>query len=632
MKNIKETEYIPLSEAAKYTPYSAEYLSLRARQGKLRAIKVGKIWVTKREWVEEYVRKYQGKEETVKLPTSFFKLPTSKLRFEILFALTLLLFFVSFALAKDSLKIVAKEIVSSLEKIGEDFVIGANLQFSKIGKSFKNVFSLAKEGAQVLTENFGGTLSHASQKINFGVAAIGETTQRGLISVSEFLKEYFQWLGENFLAARKKIKNFGLSIKEAISGGVRRVGEKISGIFGLFKKKPEKIEVKKEVPEEVTKKITSLEEKIKELEARPPQIKEVEKEVERKVVIQPVKEVEKITEFIPSEELAKIKSQLSIFGETLRKIQPNPPYTTALTSPIYIQQGIQGGAGIFTSLAAESAAFRILGVGASVTLGSAPQDKLTINSSSQFNAPITVGQNALTIDTSGNLTSIGNITISGTLTTGGATTITAPFTLVSTSTPQLTIKYNDLNTLEISVSSDGTSTIFTTGNFVFDAGSGEIITAGNFVDVGGATVRAVGERVFRGAISVYRYGIPAETATTSFVRISKEFPAGNPHPLVSTPDVLPGAERVYRLAISYSDDIPTNSSSTWRIAKVSDNSTIATFNVPGVASSNLEEPRAYLTEEIQIPNDDWKIELKVPSGNKIRVFNIFLVAFDKIQK
>jgi hypothetical protein len=61
-----------------------------------------------------------------------------------------------------------------------------------------------------------------------------------------------------------------------------------------------------------------------------------------------MKEGEKITEFVPLEELVKIKSQLSIFGETLRT---NLPYTTALTSPIYIQQGIQGGAGIFASLA-----------------------------------------------------------------------------------------------------------------------------------------------------------------------------------------------------------------------------------------------------------------------------------------
>jgi len=220
---------------------------------------------------------------------------------------------------------------------------------------FKNVFSQGEEGAKIV------------------LAETSQTTQKGLASVSEFFKEYFQWLGENFLAAGKKIKNFGLDIKEAISGGVKGVGEKISGIPGLFKKKPEKIEVKKEAPEEVTKRISSLEEKIKELEARPPQIKEVE--VERKVVVQPVKEVEKITEFIPSEELAKIKSQLSIFGETLRKIQPTPPYTTAPTSPIYIQQGIQGGAGIFASLAAESAAFRTLGVGASVTLGSDSRDK-----------------------------------------------------------------------------------------------------------------------------------------------------------------------------------------------------------------------------------------------------------------
>jgi hypothetical protein len=197
--------------------------------------------------------------------------------------------------------------------------------------------------------------------------------------------------------------------------------KKITKPFKKEKKAEEvkKLEVQKEItiPKEVQEKISSLEEKIKELEARPPQIKEVEKEVERKVVVQPIKrvEVEKITEFIPSEELAKIKSQLSIFGETLRKIQPNPPYTTALTSPIYVQQGIQGGAGIFTSLAAESAAFRTLGVGASVTLGSAPQDKLRVYGTTEFLAPVsakaglTVGTGTLNIDSFGNLRTTGTL-------------------------------------------------------------------------------------------------------------------------------------------------------------------------------------------------------------------------------
>jgi len=273
MNNKKETEYISLSEAAKYSPYSADYLKLRARQGKLRAIKIGKIWVTKREWVEEYIRKYRGIEtlkpkiefarpetkfeilktkfqtlkDTIFKTLSSFRFELPKLKTEFLLALTFVLFFVSFVFAKDSLQFVAKEIVSAFNEFGQDFAIGAkstisslNSQLAKTGKNFKHVFSLAKEGAEELIENLGDALFQTSQKINFGVAAIGETTQKGLASVSEFFKEYFQWLGENFLAAGKKIKNFGLGIKESIAGGIKGVGEKISGIPGLFKKKPEK--------------------------------------------------------------------------------------------------------------------------------------------------------------------------------------------------------------------------------------------------------------------------------------------------------------------------------------------------------------------------------------------------------
>jgi FG-GAP repeat len=51
-KNKKK--YISLAEAAKYSSYSQDYLSLRARQGKLKSVKLGRNWVTKREWLEEY--------------------------------------------------------------------------------------------------------------------------------------------------------------------------------------------------------------------------------------------------------------------------------------------------------------------------------------------------------------------------------------------------------------------------------------------------------------------------------------------------------------------------------------------------------------------------------------------------
>jgi len=51
------SEYISLQEAAKYCNYSQEYLSLRARRGKLKAVKFGRNWVTKKEWLEEYLEK-----------------------------------------------------------------------------------------------------------------------------------------------------------------------------------------------------------------------------------------------------------------------------------------------------------------------------------------------------------------------------------------------------------------------------------------------------------------------------------------------------------------------------------------------------------------------------------------------
>ncbi len=51
----KSINYISLKEAAKFCDYSQDYLKLRARQGKLRALKIGRNWVTTREWLQDYV-------------------------------------------------------------------------------------------------------------------------------------------------------------------------------------------------------------------------------------------------------------------------------------------------------------------------------------------------------------------------------------------------------------------------------------------------------------------------------------------------------------------------------------------------------------------------------------------------
>ena len=56
-KNNNSYEYISLQDATKFCSYSQEYLSLRARQGKLKAVKLGRNWVTTREWIEKYIAK-----------------------------------------------------------------------------------------------------------------------------------------------------------------------------------------------------------------------------------------------------------------------------------------------------------------------------------------------------------------------------------------------------------------------------------------------------------------------------------------------------------------------------------------------------------------------------------------------
>jgi len=57
---MADQTYISLQEATEYCDYSQEYLSLRARQGKLKSVKFGRNWVTKKEWLDEYLQKVES--------------------------------------------------------------------------------------------------------------------------------------------------------------------------------------------------------------------------------------------------------------------------------------------------------------------------------------------------------------------------------------------------------------------------------------------------------------------------------------------------------------------------------------------------------------------------------------------
>jgi Fic family protein len=54
---VTEDRLIPLAEMAEYSPYSQEYLSLRARQGKLDAVKMEDIWYSSKRALKEYMKR-----------------------------------------------------------------------------------------------------------------------------------------------------------------------------------------------------------------------------------------------------------------------------------------------------------------------------------------------------------------------------------------------------------------------------------------------------------------------------------------------------------------------------------------------------------------------------------------------
>ncbi len=57
-KGKPKEKLIALPEAAKGTPYSAEYLSLLARRGLLEAVKVGRAWTTTKSAVKRYIEEH----------------------------------------------------------------------------------------------------------------------------------------------------------------------------------------------------------------------------------------------------------------------------------------------------------------------------------------------------------------------------------------------------------------------------------------------------------------------------------------------------------------------------------------------------------------------------------------------
>jgi uncharacterized LabA/DUF88 family protein len=209
-------EYISLQEATKYCPYSQEYLSLRARQGKLKALKIGRNWVTTREWIEDYLKKVEDYDNNFKVSKTAAppeNLPvtektfsevitprvdkawaTSKIRFGVALALISLLIIAGGIFGKESFQNVFRQANSYLITFNQE-----------IDKEISNGW----QGLQLRFQEIG-------QEVDRGVAGGLTELNKGINSVGDLVGERVEEISKDASNGIQGIGRAGNSFSERI--------------------------------------------------------------------------------------------------------------------------------------------------------------------------------------------------------------------------------------------------------------------------------------------------------------------------------------------------------------------------------------------------------------------------------
>ncbi|MCD6500943.1 hypothetical protein J7K42_02980, partial [bacterium] len=418
---------------------------------------------------------------------------------------------------------IGEDISERVSNFGEKIVIKVARSRQFVARGVREG---AKElGSKTLLgfKNFGANISAGAgliaEEVNEGLAQPIKNFTKGTKN------DFIRYITQDIRAIKKFAKEIPRTTLEIFKKVPQKIAsifkkEKIVHVPILTEEEIEELITERAIAEEELKELQETVEKLKE-EGIP--AKEIVKEVTRITQVQPVIETTKRVKVIDSKSLVDLTTRLTKVEEwetdiqTLRilttKLQTHEPSTQVLTAPVYIgSSGLQvGGAGTFSSLAVSgSLGVKDLGVGDSTSLGSDASDQLTVNATADFISPVTI-TNTLTITdtltgatttlttltTTGDVTVGGDFTVSGAQTYSGAAAFTASSTaaallvnqtgtgnivtfqdssttvfqiadggaatLTSTSTPQLTIRYDASNYLTTAVSSAGDTTLTSTG-------------------------------------------------------------------------------------------------------------------------------------------------------------------------
>jgi len=130
-----------------------------------------------------------------------------------------------------------------------------------------------------------------------------------------------------------------------------------------------------------------------------------------------------------------------------------------------------------------------------------------------------------------------------------------------------------------------------------------------------------GEGRITGIVPIFGFDLPAQTASTSYVKVSRDL---ENYPFSAT---TTGTTRVHKLIFRYSAS--TTAELVWRVS-TSTNQTYSSSTLPVPDSNDLNKGNAYIaTTTIPTDGTDWWLEIKTPTDpDVVRIFQIFLAAFD----
>lgn len=232
---------------------------------------------------------------------------------------------------------------------------------------------------------------------------------------------------------------------------------------------------------------------------------------------------------------------------------------------------------------------------------------------------------ALTIDSSGGLQVSDNLQVDGvgTSTIAGDLDIAGHLAADSGAFASIVRSPEYTSEGETTISSGGSQ------NILLDPDSGVVkLATGDTIETSeGYDLAGSGRQVLSDMIPILGFDLPircgtaCETATT-VSRVLEDYPFD------SAPS---GATRVHKFIIRYSTT-GTTDDSTWTVYNDTSGTTADTFSVPPSDGTDLDEGIAYISSDVSIPTntDDWHLEVEVPTGETIHIYEIQLAAYNEL--